>query len=291
MLRAGLLEVQVLPALGGSIVRFDRLTERGRQPLLRGTSTAIADVLDTACFPLVPFANRIRGGTFICGGRTISLAPNMAGDPNPLHGQGWLSRWNVAEKGEDSVVLSFRHAPGEWPWDYEAGQILELDEQGLSLELSCRNLSPEPMPCGLGFHPYFPCGSDTILDTEVEGAWTIDTKVLPVARVPAIGRYGLRSRRICGQGLDNGFEGWSGAASISWPGKEASVRLSSPDARRFQVYSPPQGGLFVAEPVQNANAALNEPQAQWPELGVTLLAQGESSRLRARFEVRVEAAC
>ena len=55
-----------------------------------------------------------------------------------------------------------------------------------------------------------------------------------------------------------------------------------PDAHgRFGDY----GGLFVAEPVQNANAALNAPQAEWPALGLTMLEQGQSSVLHARFEV------
>jgi len=143
------------------------------------------------------------------------------------------------------------------------------------------------MPCGLGFHPYYPCGPDTVLDTEVASAWTIDAAVLPVDKVPATGRYDLRERRICGQGLDNGFDGWGGTATITWPGEEARVRLSSTDAGRFQVYSPETGGLFVAEPFQNANAALNEPQSEWSSLGITILEQGESVTVHARLDVIV----
>jgi aldose 1-epimerase len=284
-LRAGALEVQLLPGLGGGIVRFDRITGDRRQPLLRGTEAAITDVLEASCFPLVPFVNRIRGGTFTCDGRSVTLSLNSPGDPSPMHGQGWRAEWCVAEDGVDHATLSFHHAAGEWPWEYEATQRIALDGDGLSLELSCRNLSPERMPCGLGFHPYYPCTAETILDTIVESAWTIDAAVLPVDNVPATGRYDLRARRICGQALDNGFDGWSGAASITWPGEEASLRLSSPDAGRFQVYSPPEGALFVAEPVQNANAALNAPQANWPALGLALLNQGQSRSLHARFEV------
>jgi aldose 1-epimerase len=126
-----------------------------------------------------------------------------------------------------------------------------------------------------------------LLDAEVASAWTVDTQVLPVDNVPATGRYDLRERRICGQRLDNGFDGWDGTATITWPGERASLRLSSHDAGRFQVYSPATGGLFVAEPVQNANAALNAPQSQWPELGLALLAQGRTASLHARFDVLV----
>jgi hypothetical protein len=50
-LRAGPLEVQLLPPIGGSIVRFDRAVEDGRQPMLRGTDAVIIDVLAATCFP------------------------------------------------------------------------------------------------------------------------------------------------------------------------------------------------------------------------------------------------
>jgi aldose 1-epimerase len=54
---------------------------------------------------------------------------------------------------------------------------------------------------------------------------------------------------------------------------------------RFQVYSPAAGGLFVAEPVQAANATLNAAQSEWPALGIALLDQGEARALHARFDV------
>lgn len=284
-LRSGSLEVQLLPAIGGGIVRFDRVCAERRQPLLRGTDAAIDDVLEAACFPLVPYVNRIRGGTFTCDGRVVTLSLNSPGDPSPMHGQGWRAAWRVVDAGEDHATLSFHHAAGEWPWAYEATQSIALDADGLSLALSCRNLSPERMPCGLGFHPYYPCTVETILDSVVASAWTIDAATLPVDNVPATGRYDLHERHICGQALDNGFDGWGGTASISWPGEQVSLRLSSPDADRFQVYSPLEGGLFVAEPVQQANAALNAPQAEWPALGLTMLEQGQCNTLHARFEV------
>ena len=211
--------------------------------------------------------------------------PNMVGDESPLHGTGWLGRWEVVSQSEREAVLVYRHPAAEWPWRFEAVQTFALDTDGLAVTLACRNLSPEPMPCGLGLHPYYPCDADTVLDTEVASAWTIDAAVLPVSKVPATGRFDLRNRRICGQGLDNGFDGWSGEARVAWPDRRAELRLTSPDASRFQVYAPVSGSFFAAEPVQNANAALNEPQSRWPELGITRLQQGEQAAIHARFNV------
>ncbi|MDB5895514.1 MAG: aldose 1-epimerase [Rhodoferax sp.] len=289
-LRAADLEVQLQPALGGCIARFDWLGAHGqRLALMRGTDDANGtDVLQAACFPLVPFANRIRGGQFDCNGRSIRLAPNMAGDASPQHGQGWLASWDVASVSPTEAELVFRHAAGEWPWDYEARQHFRLAQDRLTMRLSCRNLSSEPMPCGLALHPYFPCNADTVLDTSVTGAWTIDAATLPVARVPATGRYALSHRHICGQGLDNGFDGWGGSARISWPDREAlalALEMRSADAGRFQVYSPTAGGVFVAEPVQNANAALNEPFDRWRDLGIEMLGCEEGRELTVEFVV------
>jgi aldose 1-epimerase len=253
--------------------------------ILRKCHSPLEKVLDAACFPLVPYANRIRGGCFSFRGRTVRLAPNMTGDPSPLHGQGWLNPWNVEAASGSSAALIYRHEPGEWPWSYEARQHFALDDGGLSARLGCRNTSGEPMPCGLGFHPYFPCGSRTRIDTKVAAAWTVDEHVLPVEKVPAEGRYDLADRLVCGQSLDNGFGGWGGEARMSDPDWPFELRLSSPEARFFQLYSPSDGGIFVAEPVTHANAALNHPESEWQELGMRVLEPDEEMRLDMRLDV------
>ncbi|MDQ3247172.1 MAG: aldose 1-epimerase [Pseudomonadota bacterium] len=284
ILRHGALELALSPTVGGAVAGLHWIAE-GRVPIMRESPDPLADVLGAASFPLVPYVNRIRGGEFAFRGRTVRIAPNMAGDPSPLHGQGWLAPWRVESAGEAEAVLSFRHAAGEWPWDYEARQYFQLDEGGVSLGLTCRNLSDDPMPCGLGQHPYFPCGPRTRIATSVDHVWTIDEDVLPVDKVPASGRFDLTDRLACGQDLDHGFGGWGGSAILSdreWP---FEVAMSSPTARFFQLYSPAKGGIFVAEPVTHANAALNAPEAEWPELGMQVLDPGEEMRLDMRIDV------
>jgi aldose 1-epimerase len=286
LLSSGALVLVLAPATGGSIARFDYRAGDGRTiPVFRGVDGDDATILDYANFPLVPFVNRVRDGRFSFRGREVRLSTNLPGDPSPLHGQGWTSPWEVAHCDEAEAELVFRHAPGEWPWAYEARQHFALDPGGLTMALSCTNVSDAPMPCGLGHHPYFPCTSDTRLDTEVECVWTIDDKVLPVDKVPAEGRYDLSNRAVCGQGLDHGFGGWGGRAQIDDANLPFRIEISSGDARFFQVYSPAEGGLFVAEPVTHANAALNAPEEEWAELGLRVLAPGESMKLAMRVDV------
>jgi len=252
---------------------------------LRECHSRNENVLEASSFPLVPYVNRIRGGSFRFRGRDVRLKPNMIGDPSPLHGQGWLNPWRVEEATGSSAVLSYRHSAGEWPWDYEARQDVALDAGGLSLRLTCRSLSDQPMPCGLGFHPYFPCGPETRIDTQVTDVWTIDEHVLPVEKVPAEGRYDLRDRPVCRQDLDNGWDGWGGSARMTDPAWPYALEITSPQAKFFQLYSPPSGGIFVAEPVTHANAALNAPQEEWSELGMRVLEPGEEMSLDMRLEV------
>jgi aldose 1-epimerase len=72
---------------------------------------------------------------------------------------------------------------------------------------------------------------------------------------------------------------------MSDPGWAHALSMASRDARFFQLYSPPQGGIFVAEPVTHANAALNAPEDEWPELGLRVLAPDEEMSLTMRLEV------
>ena len=286
VLSAGALELELSPSIGGAISNFTWAGEGRRRPILRESHSPLENVLDAACFPLVPFVNRIRGGCFSFRGRQVKLSPNMAGDPSPLHGQGWTSPWEVETSGDAEAVLVFNHRSGEWPWAYEARQSFRLAEDSLELRLECRNLSDDAMPCGLGFHPYFPCSSATRIRTQVREVWTVDENVLPVARMPAVGRYAIADDPVCGRDLDNGYGGWSGRTMLTDPNWPYELHLTSASARFFQLYSPATGGLFVAEPVTHANAALNEPEEDWAALGIRLLEPHETMSVDARIELQ-----
>jgi aldose 1-epimerase len=285
-LRSGSLELVLSPSIGGAICAFAWLAAGARTPVLRESHSPLENVLDAGCFPLVPYVNRIRGGCFSFRGRTVRLAPNMAGDPSPLHGQGWTNAWRVESASDAEAALIFDHQPGEWPWSYSARQHFRLTGDSLCLTLSCTNMSGEPMPCGLGIHPYFNCGPATRIQTTVEEVWTVDADVLPVAREPAVGRYAIADSPVCGRGLDNGYGGWSGRALLCDDGWPFEIVLSSRQARYFQLYSPTEGGIFVAEPVTHANAALNAPEPQWASLGIQVLDPGDTLVLDSRIEIQ-----
>jgi len=81
----------VLPEAGGGSAAFDLAAGGGSVPLMRalpaGISNPDPDLL--ACYPLVPWSNRIGHGRFEFGGRTWQVAPNYPKEPYPSHGEGW----------------------------------------------------------------------------------------------------------------------------------------------------------------------------------------------------------
>jgi aldose 1-epimerase len=271
--------------VGGTIARFDYLADSGKLSILRGSEGVPETALAAASFPLVPYCNRIRGGRFSFRGREIVIPRNLQQDASPLHGHGWQAPWTVEDVSGRDALLAFNHKRGDWPWDYEARQRFELDSEGLTLTLTCRNvddlahaLRPRAAPL-FSLHRLHDSrhGRHARLD---------DRRGRPAGREGARpGRYDLRRRRVCGQGLDNGFGGWGQTCRISDPAWPFAVSFSSSDAEFFQLYSPPEGDIFVAEPVTHANAAMNEPEERWSELGLRVLEPGEEMRLAVRFDI------
>src|ERR1700743_1048408 len=115
-LRHGGAVLDLAPEGGGAVARFcvDGID------VLRRAPPDTRDVLEAACFPLVPFANRIAHGTFTFAGETVRLPRNFGDHPHALHGQGWQSGWEVRGATADTALLRYEHTADAWPWDYTA---------------------------------------------------------------------------------------------------------------------------------------------------------------------------
>jgi aldose 1-epimerase len=277
-LRHGDLRATLDPALGGAVLSL-RL---GDADLLRPTPAGAADVLETACFPLVPFANRIAEGRFAWGGRTAALPVNLAGSRHPLHGDGWLGPWTVEAADAAAVTLEFTPHGSAWPWRYRAAQSVRLDDRGLNLALSVTNLDDGPGPFGLGFHPYFPEAAKARLTAATAGVWEATDDLLPLRE--ATGSPWGEGRAVRSDTLtDHCHTGWSGEARIDFGAGRPSLRLTASRALRWlHVYAPPGEAFFCVEPVSHAPNALNmaDPAAH----GVWALGPGETAVAWMRLE-------
>lgn len=240
------------PQRGGAIREFNW---RGRDVLRPTPVSAGDDPLDMACFPMVPFANRVAHGRFSFGGRTVQLERNWVEDPHPLHGHGWRAPWTVASATASGARMRFEGGADEWPWAYRCEQSFELLPDGLSIELSIENLSDTPMPAILGLHPYFPDAAHAELQAQLPRVWLTDCAALPVqeSQTPATWAF-EPARAIDAVPLDNGFSGWNGIASLRWP--ELTVNVRAAHCSHLHVYAPAGRSFFCVEPQSAAPGAL-----------------------------------
>lgn len=272
LLSAGDYRLELAPEKGGAVLRFDW---RG-MPLFRPVCGP--SILDTACFPLVPFSNRIAFGRFVAEDREVALAPNFPGSDHPhcLHGFGWLSAWEVVEAGEAAAVLRHRHPGGEWPWPYVAEQRFELDETGLTMMLSVTNGADTAMPAGLGFHPYFPRDADTIYHGLHRGEWHNSADGLPERLDLRDGaRDWWEGAPVGSRAVDTLYTHREGALRIVWPSRGMALEMTaSPSLRHSVVYSPAGMDFFCVEPVTHMTDAVNraDDDMDWLPPGATLSA-------------------
>ncbi len=275
--------LDVLPQLGGALagLRF-----RGREVLRRappGTDEPFA----SAGFPLVPFANRIAHGRFRFGATEVHLDRNAPEQAHPLHGEAWRHPWTVESCSDREIALTYEYAPGQWPWRYGARQVLTLDAHGLQVRLELLNRADQPMPAGLGWHPYFPRSPRMSLRTEVAHVWLADGESLPTRAVTAsdLGDLTRAEALRADHLIDHCFDGWSGQAELDWPEEALCVRLRADSPLRWlHVYVPPGGDFLCLEPMSHMPNALNRPER--PEItGVRVLAPGATLAATIRLSV------
>jgi aldose 1-epimerase len=128
---------------------------------------------------LAPWANRLDEPAFYANGKkyVFNLDLGNVRGPHPIHGlASFTDQWQVVEArsdGTSSQVISrldFFRQPA-WMAQFPFAHTIEVTHrlQDGVLEISTRihNLSTEPMPVAIGFHPYFQ------LTDSPRDAWTI----------------------------------------------------------------------------------------------------------------------
>ena len=276
VLRNGDTLVTVDAAHGGAIREF---SWRGRAVLRPTAAADDTDPFSLACFPLVPYANRIAQGRFTFGGRDVQLRRNWDRDPHPLHGQGWRAAWSVEQASAARAMLVFCGGGDEWPWRYRAVQELTVLANGLEITLSVENQSQDTMPAMLGLHPYFPQAAVATLEARTGTVWQSDAQALPVDEVRTPVEWSFDApRRVAQVRLDHCFDHWDGTATVRWP--ERVVKMSASGARALHVYTPAGKDFFCLEPQTAAAGALNRADG-----AVAKLAPGERLELGVRFSV------
>jgi aldose 1-epimerase len=296
-LSAGTAQVEISPRAGGAIAAFsvDGVDVMRPTPV---SERAAGNVRAHACYPLVPYSNRIGHAKLRFAGRDFELDRNFGDHPHSIHGVGWQRTWQVVARDDSAALLAFEHDAsggdaGAWPWPFRATQAISLrsHEGGATLaaKISLVNTGHRPFPFGLGFHPFFPRTATTALDLDAEGFWENDGTQMPIRRValPAEWRHGILSARR-DQGIDNVFAGWTGAAMLVDPARPFNTVIVADRSAAFVVvYAPPKGDFVAVEPVTHMTDAFNRAERAEQDTGTRILAAGAGFSCTMQISARV----
>lgn len=277
--------LQLAPEYGGAVSAWDWCTGSDWTPLFRPWDGASGDRYTLACFPLVPWSNRITGGGFEHDGRFHAIHANRTEEHYPLHGDSWLQWWKVAERAEDSIklVLDSKHFDGG-PYQYRSTQTFRLLPDGLQIDLTVTHMGQRTLPYGLGLHPYFRCNADTRLQFKSEGVWLSGADPIPIehtTKLPPGWDYNSPAP-LDGPMIDNCYTGWNGRATIAYPDLGLRLTMVMPDCNGYTLfYRKPGADFFCLEPITHPVNAFHMPD----QPGLVYLGHGESLALRARFLV------
>ncbi|HZM72786.1 MAG TPA: aldose 1-epimerase [Candidatus Polarisedimenticolia bacterium] len=136
---AGDARLEVSPRDGG---RIRSLTVGGHELLV--TSSPEGPIY-WGCYPMAPWAGRLREGRFTFGGRGYEVRPNLP--PHAIHGVVFDRPWRVDDERTMSVELDER-----WPFAGRVVHRFELAPDRLDVTLELH--ADEPMPGVVGWHPW-----------------------------------------------------------------------------------------------------------------------------------------
>jgi aldose 1-epimerase len=254
----------LVPTLGGGVAAWQLDRGEERLDLFRPWDGLSVDRYTLAAFAMAPWCNRISGGGFTHAGQFYPISHNRENEPYPIHGDGWLQPWALTQPRDDSLVMtleSYRFNGN--PHEYQATQTFTLKAWGMEQTVSLVHVGREPLPYGIGIHPWFVRTARARLRAVVQGVWKTAADPLPIAHTEEFPpTWDLReSVAVNGTLIDNAYTGWSGAASIEWPEHRLKLDINVAELTQSHChfYRPPQGATFCFEPVSHPINAFHLP--------------------------------
>lgn len=234
----------------GGVLRS--LTWFGRD-VLRAAGANCDDPLQTAMFPLVPFSNRLSEDVVV-NGRPVCLPRYLQDCDLAIHGFGWQKEWQVEQLTKRTIRIALEDSHSPWPSAYRAEQELSVGKDGFVVKLTLTNNGTDPLPAGIGFHPYFP-REDCLMTINVGSKWERDELGLPFQPVSSGWEQHDHVSVAC-QRLDHSFSRWNGVAQLRWPTRNLGVELTTDQSLRELVIYSPKEDFFCLEPVSHLTNAM-----------------------------------
>lgn len=214
-----------------------------------------AHPMQWGCYPMAPWAGRVRHGRFAFRGRTYQLPLGMP--PHAIHGTAYDRPWQVLDARTIAIDLG---GDGRWPFGGRVTQRFALDEDGLAVSMMLE--ASQAMPAMLGWHPWFrrvlaPGAAPVRLAFAAAEMLVRDGEGMPT---------GERVRPPRGP-WDDAFTGVRDDPMLEWPGRLRLGIASTCDW--WVVYSEPEHAVCV-EPQSGPPDAFNgEPEVLEPGASMT----------------------
>ncbi|MET0740512.1 MAG: aldose 1-epimerase family protein [Candidatus Nanopelagicales bacterium] len=150
---------------------------------------------------LAPWPNRIRDGRYSWAGANQQLALSEVEAHNAIHGLVRWTEWSLLDRSDTAVSLTVRVWPQPgYPFRLDVSAHYELTDSGLAVTLTGVNAGSEPVPYGVGQHPYVTAGTalvdDVLLTVPAEEWLRTDDRGLPTGTEPVAGTaYDFRTAR------------------------------------------------------------------------------------------------
>ena len=210
---------------------------------------------------LAPFANRLDEQAFYANGKKYNFDMELGNVRGPIPIHGYLSAakdWKLVEAKADGKAawvtnrLEFYRNPQwmkQFPFAHTLQMTYRLQDGVLEVQTRIENLSVEPMPVAIGFHPYFQLTDSTREDWTIsvgaKAQWLLAENKIPTGETEPIGKLFPDPHAVPLKDfdLDHVFgdleRDAEGRAVVSVKGKSQQLDVVvGPNYRSIVLYSP-----------------------------------------------------
>jgi len=210
---------------------------------------------------LAPWADRLDEQAFYANGKRYAFDMTLGNvrGANPIHGfLASASQWKVIDAKADgqsawvTSKLEFFRNPlwmKQFPFAHTIEMTHRLQDGVLEVATRIDNLSTEPMPVAIGFHPYFQLTDSTrdewIISVAARTHWPVAENKMPTGQTQPIGRFFPNPQAVALKDLDiddvfsDLLRDERGHAVMALKGKSQRLEVAlGPNYRAVVIYAP-----------------------------------------------------
>jgi aldose 1-epimerase len=229
---------------------------------------------------LGPWIDRLDEQAFFANGRRFAFDMQLGNIRGEMPSHGFLTttdRWNVVETKADTAGawvtsrLEFYRQPmwmRQWPFAHTIEITYRLRDGVLEVETTIVNMSADPMPIAIGFHPYFQLTDSPRdawkLSVGARTHWLLTSDKVPTGQTEPIGRFfpTPQAASLGEYSLDDVFTDLvrdeQGRATFAVIGTSQRLDIAlGPNYRAVTIWSPKDRPFVCIEPTAGIINALN----------------------------------